>query len=160
MWHYGSAVVEHQPHCPKVEGSSPAPTVSTGTENMAQMIILGTWSAHRHLNNIDCLMARTALFASLILLKATPRKKRKKAKMWRYGSAVVEHQTHCPKAHGSSPAPTVSTGTENMAQMIILCTWSAHRHLSNIDCLLARTACLVCFICAVNGHTKKKKKKG
>jgi hypothetical protein len=47
-----------------------------------------------------------------------------------------------------------------MAQMIILCTWSAHRHLSNIDCLLAHAACLVCFISTVNGHTKKKRKKG
>jgi hypothetical protein len=32
-----------------------------------------------------------------------------------------------------------------------------HRHLSNIDCLKARTACLVCFISTVNGHCKKKK---
>ncbi len=32
-----------------------------------------------------------------------------------------------------------------------------HRHLRIIDCLTARTACLVCFICTVNGHSKKKK---
>ena len=36
---------------------------------------------------------------------------------------------------------------------------SFHRHLSNIDCLMARTACLVCFISTVNGRSKKKKKK-
>ena len=33
-----------------------------------------------------------------------------------------------------------------------------HRHLSNIDCLKARTACLVCFISTVNGHCKKRKR--
>ncbi len=32
-----------------------------------------------------------------------------------------------------------------------------HRHLSNIDCLMARSACLVCFISTVNGCSKKKK---
>ncbi len=34
-----------------------------------------------------------------------------------------------------------------------------HRHLSNIDCLTARTACLVCFIGTVNGRSEKKEKK-
>ncbi len=33
-----------------------------------------------------------------------------------------------------------------------------HRHLSNIDCLMAHTACLVCFISTVNEHSKKKLK--
>ncbi len=33
-----------------------------------------------------------------------------------------------------------------------------HRHLSNIDCLMACTACLVCFISTVNGRSKKKRK--
>jgi hypothetical protein len=33
------------------------------------------------------------------------------------------------------------------------------RLFSNIDCLMARTACLVCLISSVNGHSKKKKKK-
>ncbi len=32
-----------------------------------------------------------------------------------------------------------------------------HRHLSNIDCLMACTACLVCFISTVNGRSIKKK---
>jgi len=32
-----------------------------------------------------------------------------------------------------------------------------HRHLSNIDCLTAHTACLVCFISTFNGRSKKKK---
>ncbi len=36
--------------------------------------------------------------------------------------------------------------------------YTHHRHLSNIDCLMAHTACLVCFISTVNGHSKKKKK--
>jgi hypothetical protein len=31
-----------------------------------------------------------------------------------------------------------------------------HRHL-RIDCLMARTVCLVCFIGIVNGHCNKKK---
>ncbi len=31
-----------------------------------------------------------------------------------------------------------------------------HRHLSNIDCLMACTACLVCFISTVNGRSKKR----
>ncbi len=35
-----------------------------------------------------------------------------------------------------------------------------HRHLSNIDCLMANTACFVCFISTVNGHSKIKRKKG
>ena len=30
-----------------------------------------------------------------------------------------------------------------------------NRHLSNIDCLMACTACLVCFISTVNGRSKK-----
>ncbi len=34
-----------------------------------------------------------------------------------------------------------------------------HRHLWIIDCLTARTACLVCFISTVNGHNKKRKEK-
>ncbi len=32
-----------------------------------------------------------------------------------------------------------------------------HRHISNIEFLMARTACLVCFISTVNGCSKKKK---
>jgi len=35
----------------------------------------------------------------------------------------------------------------------------SHRHLSKIDCLKSRTACLVCFIGTVNGHCKKIKNK-
>jgi len=31
------------------------------------------------------------------------------------------------------------------------------RHLSDIDCLKAHTACLVCFISTVNGNRKKEK---
>jgi hypothetical protein len=34
-----------------------------------------------------------------------------------------------------------------------------YRHITNIDCLTAHTACLVCFNSAVNGHSKKKIKK-
>ncbi len=34
-----------------------------------------------------------------------------------------------------------------------------HRHLRNIDCLMAHNACLVCFISSVNGHSKKSKKR-
>ncbi len=41
----------------------------------------------------------------------------------------------------------------------ILVEWH-HRDLNNIDCLMISTACLVCFISTVNGHSKKKIKKG
>ncbi len=34
-----------------------------------------------------------------------------------------------------------------------------HRHLSNIDCLMACTTCLVCFISTVNGRSEKKNKR-
>ncbi len=34
-----------------------------------------------------------------------------------------------------------------------------HRHLRNIDSLMARSACLVCFISTANGHSKKKTEK-
>jgi hypothetical protein len=34
-----------------------------------------------------------------------------------------------------------------------------HRHLRNIDCLTARTACLVSFISTVNGCSKRKRKR-
>jgi hypothetical protein len=34
-----------------------------------------------------------------------------------------------------------------------------HRYLRNIECLMAHTACLVCFISTVNGHSKKKGKR-
>jgi hypothetical protein len=34
-----------------------------------------------------------------------------------------------------------------------------HRHLRNIDCLMVRTTCLVCFISTVNGCSKKIKKR-
>ncbi len=34
-----------------------------------------------------------------------------------------------------------------------------HRHIRNIDCLMARSACLVCFISTVNCHSKKRKKR-
>jgi hypothetical protein len=31
-----------------------------------------------------------------------------------------------------------------------------HRHIRNIDCLMARPTCLVCFISTVKGRIKKK----
>ncbi len=36
------------------------------------------------------------------------------------------------------------------------CNCLSNRHLTNKDCLMARTACLVCFISTVNGCSKKK----
>ncbi len=33
-----------------------------------------------------------------------------------------------------------------------------HRHLRNIDCIMAHTPCLVCFISTVNSRSKKRKK--
>jgi hypothetical protein len=43
---------------------------------------------------------------------------------------------------------------------VVLChnVWLSHRHLSIIDCLMAHTACLVCFISTVNGGSKKERK--
>jgi hypothetical protein len=35
---------------------------------------------------------------------------------------------------------------------------TTHRHLRNIDCLMACTACLVCFISTVHGRSKKERK--
>jgi hypothetical protein len=35
---------------------------------------------------------------------------------------------------------------------------SDYRHQRNIDCLIARTACLVCFISTVNGRSKTERK--
>jgi hypothetical protein len=32
----------------------------------------------------------------------------------------------------------------------------SHRHLSNIDCLMVCTVCLVCFISTVNGWSQKR----
>jgi hypothetical protein len=39
------------------------------------------------------------------------------------------------------------------------CLGYTHRHLSNIDCLKARTACLVCFISLLMATAKKEKEK-
>jgi hypothetical protein len=36
--------------------------------------------------------------------------------------------------------------------------WNYARHLRNIDCLMVRTTCLVCFINTVNGRSKRKGK--
>ncbi len=50
--------------------------------------------------------------------------------------------------------------TKLKQSILIRCQWakgSFHRHLSNIDCLTAHTACLVCFISTVNGHNKNKR---
>jgi hypothetical protein len=38
-------------------------------------------------------------------------------------------------------------------------TYQIISHLRNIDCLMAHTACLVCFISTVNSHSKKRKKR-
>ncbi len=40
-----------------------------------------------------------------------------------------------------------------------ICLCKKYRHLRNIDCLMAHTACLVCFISTVNGRSKKIKKR-
>jgi hypothetical protein len=47
-----------------------------------------------------------------------------------------------------------------LVNIIIICVCTSHRDLSNIDCLKACTACLVCFISTVNGHSKKRLKCG
>jgi hypothetical protein len=49
-------------------------------------------------------------------------------------------------------------GTKAAHKMLVKLTpcW-IHRHLSNIYCLKALTAWLVCFISTVNGHRKKEK---
>jgi len=45
-----------------------------------------------------------------------------------------------------------------MALPMIISFCHIHRHLSNIDCLMAHTTYLVCFISTVNGRSKKDKK--
>ncbi len=52
-----------------------------------------------------------------------------------------------------------TTGKEKRRKRNRQVTFS-HRHLSNIDCLMAHTACHVCIFSTVNGHSKKRKKKG
>jgi len=43
---------------------------------------------------------------------------------------------------------------------VVIFVEKKHRHLRiYIDCLMARTACLVCFITTVNGRSKKNKEK-
>jgi hypothetical protein len=47
-------------------------------------------------------------------------------------------------------------------QLMMFCKmWKCtdHRHLRNIDCLMACTACLVCFSSSVNGRSKRKRKR-
>jgi hypothetical protein len=39
---------------------------------------------------------------------------------------------------------------------VLWLSFFSYRHLSNIDCLTVRTACLVCFISTVNGRSKKR----
>jgi len=51
--------------------------------------------------------------------------------------------------------PRVAQLVKNLPNLVILPKHANHRHLSNIDCLMARTTCLVCFISSVNGHSKK-----
>ncbi len=47
--------------------------------------------------------------------------------------------------------------THSMNATPVYAFGNSHRHLSNIDCLMACTACLVCFISTVDGCIKKKK---
>ncbi len=54
------------------------------------------------------------------------------------------------------PKRFVYIGKCLMANMSKYCD---HRHLSNIDCLMAHPACLVCLISTVNDRTKKKEEK-
>jgi hypothetical protein len=42
-----------------------------------------------------------------------------------------------------------------LLSVIMLSVGATQRHLSNIDCLMACTACFVCFISTVNGCSKK-----
>jgi hypothetical protein len=43
--------------------------------------------------------------------------------------------------------------------VIYLYSCLMHRHLINIDCLMAHPACLVCIISTVNSRIQKEKKK-
>jgi hypothetical protein len=58
-----------------------------------------------------------------------------------------------------APPPLALFTIELMANLGCCQTSGFSRHLSNVDCLKAHTACLVCFISTVNGHCKKRKKK-
>jgi hypothetical protein len=52
-----------------------------------------------------------------------------------------------------------STRPFSQEYWMVNCLYRNHRHRNNIDCLMAHTACLVCFISTVNGRSKKLKKK-
>jgi hypothetical protein len=52
-----------------------------------------------------------------------------------------------------------TTSTVAVLALATLDSTIAHKHLRNIDCLTVHTACLVCFIITVNGHSKTKKKR-
>jgi hypothetical protein len=45
---------------------------------------------------------------------------------------------------------------QNLQILYYICLTNNHRHLSNVDCLMARTAFFVYFINIVNGRSNKK----
>jgi hypothetical protein len=53
----------------------------------------------------------------------------------------------------------VTLGSITQTGIFLFVSHHSHRHLSNIDCLTACTACLVCFNSTVKGHSKKKRNK-
>jgi hypothetical protein len=55
--------------------------------------------------------------------------------------------------------PATATHDSRYCTCLVNLGQCRHRHLYNIDFLMAHTACIVCFISTVNGRSKKKKKR-
>ncbi len=70
-------------------------------------------------------------------------------------SAATRHCQRCHTALPVLPHGTASAAPWQKIKIKIGEMRVDHRHLSNIVCLMARTACFVCFISTVNGHRKK-----
>jgi hypothetical protein len=69
-------------------------------------------------------------------------------------SIVYIFKIYAVLLHGRSELAEERVCYNNLVQRAQCCP---HRHLSNVDYLMARTSCLVCFNSTVNGHSKKKK---
>ncbi len=75
-----------------------------------------------------------------------------------FPSAKFLRQKHQQQRHTTDiiVLALATLGDATQIEMIISVS-HAHRHLSNIDRLMAHTACLACFTSTVNGRRKKGK---
>jgi hypothetical protein len=107
-------------------------------------------SDHRHLSNIDCLMACTACLVCFISTVNGCSKKRENA--LEDVALVAGTQQNLSNLYSLDIYGSWILAVKAQACLL-------HWQLSNKDCLKACTACLVCFISTVNGHCKNRKKK-